>query len=113
MNPSHYRHLLAALACSLAASAYADADTEKSRGELLYTTHCIACHTTQVHWREQRLANDWPSLTKQVRRWQENTLLGWDEQDVAAVASYLNTLYYHFPPAGQDRAISRNGDERH
>lgn len=113
MSPPHYRHLLAALACSLATSAYADAEMEKSRGELLYTTHCIACHTTQVHWREQRLATDWPSLTKQVRRWQENTLLGWDDQDVAAVASYLNTLYYHFPPAGQDRAISRNGDERH
>lgn len=24
-----------------------------SRGELLYSTHCIACHSTQIHWREK------------------------------------------------------------
>lgn len=72
-----------------------------SRGELLYNTHCIACHTTHVHWRDQRLASDWGSLTHQVQRWQSNTHLGWNEQDVGAVASYLNTLYYHFPQPGE------------
>ena len=26
-------------------------------GELIYKTYCIGCHTTEVHWREKRLAN--------------------------------------------------------
>lgn len=33
------------------------------RGELLYNTHCVACHSTKMHWRDQRLATDWKSLT--------------------------------------------------
>lgn len=69
----------------------------ESSGELLYSTYCIACHTTQIHWREKKLATDWTSLKFQVRRWQENNGLGLGEDDVAAVAKYLNDLYYHFP----------------
>ena len=39
----------------MAASAAAQAQSQSSptRGELLYTTHCVACHSTQMHWREQ------------------------------------------------------------
>lgn len=85
---------------------------EQSRGELLYSTHCIACHTSQVHWREQRLATDWQSLTKQVRRWQINTRLRWNEEDVAAVAEYLNSLYYHFPAEKSGKATSLREQER-
>src|ERR1700757_114536 len=44
--------------------------TGSAAGALLYETHCIACHTTQVHWRDQRLATDWTTLSAQVRRWQ-------------------------------------------
>ena len=74
-----------------------DTTADKWRGELLYTTHCIACHTTQAHWRNDRLATDWTSLKFEVRRWQMNIALGWKEDDVIAVASYLNGLFYHFP----------------
>ena len=70
---------------------------DASRGELLYTTHCIACHTTQVHWREKKLATDWTSLQSEVRRWQGATGLGWSNQDIAEVARYLNALHYHYP----------------
>jgi len=71
----------------------------QSRGALLYSTHCIACHTEQVHWREKRLATDWPSLTAQVRRWQADAALNWGEDDVAEVARYLNEEFYRFPQA--------------
>jgi hypothetical protein len=37
-----------------------------SRGELLYSTHCVSCHTTQVHWRDKKLATDWTGLKAQV-----------------------------------------------
>jgi mono/diheme cytochrome c family protein len=112
MTTARYRHLLLIAALAGAdAGAAGQVEREQSRGELLYTTHCIACHTTQMHWREQRLATDWPSLVKQVRRWQDTALLSWDEQDINAVANYLNTLYYHFPTSRQDKAISRNTEE--
>jgi mono/diheme cytochrome c family protein len=80
------------------------ARTEESRGELLYTTHCVSCHTTQVHWRDRKLATDWTSLKNQVRRWQRNIGLGLSEDDVAAIARYLNRLYYHFAPIETTRA---------
>ena len=69
-----------------------------SRGELLYSTHCIGCHNTQVHWRDHRLAKDWSGLRAQVRRWQANAGLGWSDEEVSDVTRYLNGLYYHFAP---------------
>lgn len=73
---------------------------------MLYQNHCVACHTTQVHWRDQRLATDWPSLRAQVRRWERNTGLTWSEEDIEAVSQYLNQLYYQFPEPHKDKAIS-------
>jgi len=72
------------------------------RGELLYKTHCVSCHTTEVHWRDRRLATDWRSLEDQVRRWQRNNGLNWSEQEIADVTRFLNGAFYHFtPPARQ------------
>jgi mono/diheme cytochrome c family protein len=68
----------------------------ESRGELLYATHCIGCHTAQVHWREQKLVTDWSSLKAQVRRWQGANSLGWGEADVLDVTRYLNDSFYRF-----------------
>lgn len=76
-----------------------------SRGELLYSTHCIGCHTAQVHWRDQRLATDWASLRAQVSRWQGNTGLAWSDHDILAVTHYLNDLYYRFPAPGTPVAL--------
>lgn len=79
----------------LAASTPASA---QDRGELLYSTHCVTCHTTQMHWRAGRAATDWPTLKAQVRRWQGAASLAWTEEDVLAVARYLNDAIYHFEP---------------
>lgn len=70
---------------------------DASRAELLYSTHCIACHTTQVHWRDKKLATDWKSLQSEVRRWQGASGLKWSKQDITEVARYLNRLHYHYP----------------
>lgn len=69
---------------------------DATRGELLYSTHCIACHSAQVHWRDKKLVTDWISLRAEVRRWQGFSGLGWGDDDVAAVARYLNALHYHY-----------------
>lgn len=88
-----------ALVAIAATAAQAQAPAAVARGELLYETHCNACHTTQVHWREKRLAADWAGLSAQVERWQANARLGWSSEDVDAVAQYLNARYYRFPDA--------------
>jgi mono/diheme cytochrome c family protein len=36
------------------------------RGAMLYQNHCSACHTTQVHWRDQSLAKEGTSLREQI-----------------------------------------------
>ena len=79
----------------------ADAESQKmrdaTRGELLYSTHCIACHSAEIHWRNKKLATDWTTLQSEVGRWQKLSGLGWDDDDVAQVAQYLNALHYHYP----------------
>ena len=72
-------------------------------GELTYTTYCIACHTTQIHWREKKLATDWTSLRSQVRHWLLEAGTAATEDDIAAVAGYLNGLYYNFPVTDAQR----------
>jgi mono/diheme cytochrome c family protein len=79
---------------------------DPTRGELLYETHCIGCHSTQVHWRDQRLAVDWITLNTQVRRWQSTVRLDWSDEDVTAVASYLNKLFYDFPERDPNKTLS-------
>ena len=72
------------------------AASAQSRGELLYNTHCIACHSTQMHWRDQRRATDLDSLTEQVRLWQGRALLSWAEDDIVEVTRHLNQSIYRF-----------------
>jgi mono/diheme cytochrome c family protein len=79
------------------ADAGAQAMPDATRGDLLYSTHCIACHSVQVHWREKSVVTDWTSLRLQVRRWQGNAELGWSDGDIAEVARYLNDLHYRYP----------------
>ncbi len=80
----------------------ADADAQvihdATRGELLYSTHCLTCHNEQVHWREKKLVTDWASLQAEVRRWEQLSKLGWSGYDVEVVARYLNDLHYRYPP---------------
>ena len=96
MNLPKQLLLIAALACA-SAQAHAQTPPAATRGQLLYTTHCISCHTTQMHWRNERQANDWESLKAQVRRWQGFAGLQWGDADIAEVARHLNDTIYHFP----------------
>ncbi len=84
----------------LIADAGAQTSREPSRGELLYSTHCIACHGTQMHWRQNKTATDWNTLRSEVRRWQANNALGWNDDDITDVARYLNDLIYRYAAPG-------------
>jgi mono/diheme cytochrome c family protein len=76
----------------------------QSRGELLYATHCGACHTEKMHWRENKQVKDWPSLRRQVRQWQGAARLEWTDDDIEQVARYLNEAYYRLA-APQDGSL--------
>jgi mono/diheme cytochrome c family protein len=94
--------ILAVLLACLGIPAVANAQPSKdvkdvARGELLYTTHCIACHSAEIHWRDKKIAKDLIGLNTQVRRWQGVAGLKWNDGDIEEVARYLNTLYYHYP----------------
>ena len=90
--------ILAAIALVLGTqAALAQQPANAPNGELIYKTYCIGCHTTEVHWREKRLATDWASLKFQVRRWLDNTGIGLSEGEINALTGYLSRRYYRFP----------------
>jgi mono/diheme cytochrome c family protein len=89
--------LILMFCCSLGCLAQAQDKPAPARGELLYATHCIACHNTQLHWRNKHLATSWSRLKAEVDRWQKAAALGWRDEEVTEVARYLNARYYHFP----------------
>jgi mono/diheme cytochrome c family protein len=67
------------------------------RGRMLYENSCNACHSTQPHWRSQRLVASWSDLVAQVGRWQGIAGLGWSSAEIRDVATFLNEQFYHLP----------------
>lgn len=72
------------------------ADTE--RGRLLYENHCMSCHESVVHIREQRKAVNPGELRGAIQRWAAELKLRWQDADVNDVYQYLNNRYYKFQP---------------
>ena len=101
MNNAYKAVLFLCLLFGLNTLSFAQGKHNEARGQLLYATHCIACHTAQIHWREQKLAKDWEGLVEQVKRWQYIGGLGWSEDEVKDVAYHLDTLFYHYKNPAQ------------
>ena len=91
------RLMAVAVLAGSSALSHSQVTPAQTRGGLLYSTHCVACHTTQMHWRTDKQAFDWDSLKFQVRRWQGNANLAWSEADIAEVSRYLNETIYRYP----------------
>jgi len=89
--------LVLVLCAGVTTGAVAQDKVARPRGELLYSTFCVACHTTQMHWRDKRVAADLPGLRAQVRRWQGNIGQSWSDADIEEVVNHLNRVYYKFP----------------
>lgn len=70
---------------------------ETLRGRDLYQTFCGACHTAQMHWRDQRLVRSWNDLRYQVGRWQKYAGQNWSREEIDDVAAYLNQVFYGMP----------------
>jgi mono/diheme cytochrome c family protein len=107
MNPLFKIAFALSLISGIYTLAHADEKQSEARGQLLYLTNCNACHTTQIHWREQKLVTDWNSLLQQIRRWQRIADLKWSEEEINDVAHYLNTLFYSYKDTGQGNESGR------
>ena len=83
--------------------AHADAKYDEARGQLLYETHCNACHSTQIHWRDQKQVTDWESLVTQVRYWQFICGLSWNRDEIDDVAHHLDKNFYGYKNSAQGR----------
>lgn len=95
------------LLCGMYMPAHALDKQSATRGQLLYLSNCNACHSTQIHWREQKLVTGWNSLRQQVRRWQAIAGLKWSDEEIDDVAHYLNTLFYSYQDTAQGVAPGR------
>ena len=85
-----------AFAVLAAATIYARAQ-ELPRGQLLHDTYCVFCHDSRVYSREDRLARDYREIRAQVRRWQQNVGLKWNDADIDKVSNYIAAKYYKLP----------------
>jgi mono/diheme cytochrome c family protein len=88
------RRGLAFVLVAITLPAWAQGDV--SRGEALYSNHCVACHTCKAHTRRDPLVQNLAQLAQEVDRWQGNQKLGWTADERAAVVDYLNRVYYKF-----------------
>ena len=102
---THRKASLTALGLLFSAALNSPGAQAQSRGELLYSTHCISCHTTEMHWRDKKQATDLASLRVQVRRWQNNAGLTWNDADIREVALYLNESIYHYTPTSDSLVL--------
>ena len=75
---------------------------DAQRGRVLYETYCIACHTTQAHWRDKHIVRSWADLLYQVTRMEKNAGQDWSAAEISDVANYLNDTFYKMrcPPEG-------------
>ena len=97
--------LLMTVAAGALAQSPASAGSDETTGRILYDAQCNGCHLKEMHWRDRKVARDWPSLVQEVRRWQRNSGLAWSDDEVLAVARYLNATWYRFPAdAGKELA---------
>lgn len=95
MRQARLNLFAAAITILLSYSMSASAGTE--RGQLLYENHCMSCHVSTVHIREQRKAKTPAELRAAIRRWSGELKIVWTEDELADVYQYLNNRYYKFP----------------
>lgn len=81
----------------LGLSAANAAESTPASGKDLYEKNCIACHGAEIYTRTDRKVTSRDKLTARVRTCENNLNLQWFDEEVEAVAEYLNKEFYHFP----------------
>ena len=66
------------------------------QGKQLHNANCVSCHDTSVYTRKNRMIKGYESLKTQVQRCATNLNKPWFDDEVDAVAAYLNVNFYQF-----------------
>ena len=65
-----------------------------ARGHLLYENHCLSCHESQVHIRNNHKAHSLKDVQHEVMRWSEELKLPWQASEIRDVSGFLYQTYY-------------------
>lgn len=65
-------------------------------GEELHAAECTQCHGSSVYTRPDRKVKNMSQLNAQIMRCSTMLNKQWFDEDVQAVADYLNKTYYRF-----------------
>ena len=65
-------------------------------GKTLQQKHCMSCHDDGMYTRKDRRITTMAGLKKQVQRCELTLGLKWFDEDIEAVAAYLNQSFYNF-----------------
>lgn len=71
---------------------------EPERGRLLYENHCLVCHESAVHVRENRRVTTRIDIMEMITRWSAYLDLDWTGEEMFDVLEYLDQRYYHTSP---------------
>ena len=89
---------MAVVAFTVAALALPKTAAAEPDGAKLHHHNCTSCHDTRVYTRPERRVTSRDGLTAQVRRCELALGLTWFDDQIDAVATYLNDRYYQFNP---------------
>ncbi|MCU7922000.1 MAG: hypothetical protein KZQ88_04815 [Candidatus Thiodiazotropha sp. (ex Dulcina madagascariensis)] len=64
------------------------------RGRLLYENHCLICHDSQVHIRNNQKVHTLGGVSREVIRWSEELKLTWRASEINDVTQYLYRTFY-------------------
>jgi hypothetical protein len=87
-------HILSAILCSLLLNGVRAENANVERGRLLYENHCLACHESQIHIRNNQKAHTLGDVNREVLRWSEELKLTWYETEINDVSNYLYRSFY-------------------
>ena len=97
-SPQRLPRLALVTLCLLALILPILASAEDTDIDELYQFNCTSCHGAEVYTRSDRKVTSPEALERQVRRCESTLSLKWFDDDIVAMAHYLNTHYYKFAP---------------
>jgi mono/diheme cytochrome c family protein len=80
--------------CGSAIAADSSRLPDYRRGAQLHDDACTGCHGPSMYSRPYHERNPYFTVRKQVEIWQDFVGMGWDEQQIADVAFYVQKRFY-------------------